>query len=57
MSFLRPVEGAHIPVVVSSDLSVGENRLVVGLLDPNGEPVIGAQLHFRIYCFTDSGTR
>lgn len=52
---LSPSDAEYIPVVVSSDLSVGANRLVVGLLDSGGEPVTGAQLHLRIYCFTDSG--
>jgi hypothetical protein len=51
---LRPSDSAYIPVVVSSDLSVGENRFVLGLLDAAGEPATGAQLHLRIYCFTDS---
>jgi hypothetical protein len=34
---------------------VGENRLVIGLLDSDGQPATGAQLHVRIYCFTESG--
>lgn len=52
---LEPVEGAYTPVIASSDLAVGSNRMVVGLLDPEGQPIVGGQLHLRIYCFTDSG--
>lgn len=52
---LEPSDSAYIPVIASSDLSVGENRLVIGLLDSEGEPATGAQLHLRIYCFTESG--
>ena len=54
---LSPSDAAYIPIVVSSDLAVGENRLVVGLLDSDGQPVTSAQLHLRIYCFTDSGDK
>jgi hypothetical protein len=50
-----PQQGDYFPVIVSSDLAVGENRFVAGLLDNDGEPVTGGQLHFRFYCFTDSG--
>jgi hypothetical protein len=52
---LKPVESAYVPVVASSDVAVGENRLVLGLLDQGDQPVTGAQLHLRMYCFTDSG--
>jgi len=52
---LRPTEGAYVPVIASSDLAVGENRLVIGLLDSEGQPATGGKLHLRIYCFTDSG--
>jgi len=52
---LSPSDAEYVPVVVSSDLSVGANRLVLGLLDSGGQPVTGGQLHLRIYCFTDSG--
>src|SRR5574341_1823712 len=52
---LQPSDSTYTPVIASSDLAVGENRLVIGLLDPDGQPVTGAQLHLRIYCFTESG--
>lgn len=52
---LRPAEGAYVPVIASSDLAVGENRLVIGLLDSEGQPATGGKLHLRIYCFTDAG--
>jgi hypothetical protein len=52
---LRPSDSEYVPVIASSDLAVGPNRLVVGLLDAAGEPATGAELHFRIYCFSESG--
>jgi len=36
-------------VVASSELAVGENRFVVGLLDQNTEEVIGAEVAFRFF--------
>jgi len=36
-------------VVASSELAVGENRFVVGLLDQNAEEVIGAEVAFRFF--------
>ncbi len=52
---LKPSDADYVPVLASSDVAVGSNRLVVGLLDKAEEPALGAQLHLRIYCFTDSG--
>lgn len=52
---LEPSDSDYTPVIASSDLAVGENRLLIGLLDPDGQPATGARLHLRIYCFTSSG--
>ncbi|HET8943817.1 MAG TPA: hypothetical protein VFO59_03470 [Dehalococcoidia bacterium] len=52
---LEPSDSGYVRVIASSDLAVGENRLVIGLLDSDGQPATGAQLHVRIYCFTESG--
>src|SRR5574341_2177297 len=52
---LQPSDSTYTPVIASSDLAVGAHRLVLGLLDPDGQPVTGARLHLRIYCVTGSG--
>jgi len=52
---IHPSDAPYIPVLASSDIAVGENRVVVGLIDSQGEPVTGAQMRLRIYCYTASG--
>ena len=56
---LTPTTADYFPAVVSSDsdLAVGPNRFVVGLLDSSQAPVSGAQLHFRFFCVTESGDK
>ena len=54
---IRPSDAPYIPVLASSDIAVGENRVVVGLIDSQGEPVTGAQMRLRIYCYTASGEK
>jgi len=47
---LTPVTAAYLPQTVSSDVTVGPNRFVVGLLDQEqNAPVLGADLHFRFF--------
>lgn len=52
-----PSKSDYFPVVVSSDLAVGRERFVVGLLDQDQAPVKDARLHFRFFCFGDDGQR
>lgn len=52
---IHPSDAPYIPVLASSDIAVGQNRVVLGLIDSQGEPVTGAQMRLRIYCFTDNG--
>ncbi len=47
---LTPVQARYLPQTVSSELAVGPNRFMVGLVDQEqSQPVIGAQLHFRFF--------
>ncbi len=44
------------PIIVSSELSVGPNRFLIGLADEERRTlVIGAQLHFRLFKLGDDG--
>ncbi len=52
-----PTKADYFPVVVSSDLAIGQDRFVVGLLDQEEAPVKNARLHFRFFCFSDEGER
>jgi hypothetical protein len=48
--------GSIEPVIVSSDLAVGPNRFVVGLVDrEKGSLVVDAQLHFRLFTLSSEG--
>ncbi len=51
---LTPLSAEIQPVVVSSDLAVGANRMVLGLLDQDGGQVLGADLHLRFFLFEGS---
>jgi|FLYL01.1.fsa_nt_gi hypothetical protein len=53
----RAPEGDIVPVTISSDLAVGENRFVLGLLNADNEPVTGADLTFRFFCFNGAGEK
>ncbi len=47
---LTPVSARYLPQAVSSELVVGPNRFMLGLLDQEeNQPVSGAQLHFRFF--------
>lgn len=41
-----PITAAYFPVAISSDVAVGENRFVMGLLDQEGLPASDATLHY-----------
>jgi hypothetical protein len=43
-TILTPTTGDFSPTVISSDIAVGENRFVIGLLDADGLPVANATL-------------
>lgn len=45
-----PIGSRYLPQTVSSELVVGTNRFMVGLMDQEeNRPVLGAQLHFRFF--------
>lgn len=47
---LTPVESRYLPVVISSDLAVGPNRLLLGLVNQDDESQVkGADLHLRFF--------
>jgi hypothetical protein len=46
---LTPVSADLLPVVISSDLGVGANRFILGLLDSEEAEVLGADLHLRFF--------
>ena len=47
---LTPIKAPYLPLVISSNLTVGQNRFVVGLIkqDDNSQ-VLGASLHLRFF--------
>jgi hypothetical protein len=54
----EPIDSEILPIVISSDHAVGENRFVLGLIDQTTEqPLTGAKLHLEFLCFdTDKGS-
>jgi hypothetical protein len=46
---LTPSTSSYLPTTISSDLAVGPNRFLLGLLDEDGAPVAGAELHLRFF--------
>lgn len=54
----REIESQLRPIVLSSDLALGENRFQVGMIDQATQlPVAGANLHFKFICYdTEDGT-
>ncbi len=46
---LTPVSADLLPVVISSDLGVGANRFILGLLDREDAQVLGADLYLRFF--------
>jgi hypothetical protein len=55
-----PIGSRYYPIVISSDLAVGEQRFQVGLIDQGDDgtgqtPVAGAQLHFKFYLLNTDG--
>jgi hypothetical protein len=45
-----PINSTYLPLVVSSDLTVGQNRFVVGLIkQADNSQVLGASLHLRFF--------
>lgn len=52
-----PTKSDYFPIVVSSDLAIGQNRFVAGLLNQEQAPVKDAHLHFRFFCFSNEGKR
>jgi hypothetical protein len=48
----EPIEADLLPIVISSDHAIGENRFVVGVIDQATEQqVTGADLHLEFVCF------
>jgi hypothetical protein len=52
-----PIDNRYLPVVVSDDLALGEQRFQVGLIDQEqgNAPVAGATLHFKFYLLNADG--
>jgi hypothetical protein len=46
---LEPKDGEVIPILANSELVVGQNRVAVGVLAPDGKPIVGAKVHFAFY--------
>lgn len=47
---ITPTEARFTPLIISSDLAVGPNRFVVGLIDREQDAIVlNAQLHFRFF--------
>jgi hypothetical protein len=53
-----PIEDPVLPVIISMDLAVGENRFVLGLIDQaSQQPLTDAEVHLQFLCFdTEEGT-
>jgi hypothetical protein len=56
---LTPIDSRYLPLVISDDLALGEQRFQVGLIDTGEDgqeqtPVAGAQLHFKLYLIDQS---
>ncbi|MEO6197708.1 MAG: hypothetical protein ABIP58_06320 [Dehalococcoidia bacterium] len=54
----EPIEDEVLPLVISSDLALGENRFVIGLIDQGTQQALtGADVHLQFLCFdTEEGT-
>lgn len=55
-----PIESRYLPVVISEDLAIGEQRFQVGLIDQGEDrreqtPVASADLHFKFYLLNTDG--
>ena len=48
-------QGDVTPLLASSELVVGENRFVMGILDPDGRPIVDARVHLTFYDLNDGG--
>lgn len=51
---LTPSTSNYLATTISSDLAVGPNRFLLGLLDEDGAPVAGAELHLRFFKMDDA---
>jgi hypothetical protein len=50
---LEVKQGEVLPVLANSELVVGKNRFALGILDPEGVPIIDARVHLAFYDLTD----
>lgn len=50
---LTPLEGEVIPILVSHDLTVGQNRFVLGLQDQENNLILDAHVHLRFFRLED----
>ena len=54
---MTPISGKYLPLVISSHLSVGNDRFVVGVINQaDSTEVLGAKLHLRFFDSTDQTT-
>jgi hypothetical protein len=42
-----------VPILANSELTVGLNRMAVGILDKDGVPIVDAKVHFTFYDLND----
>jgi len=42
-------DGDVIPILANSELTVGPNRIAVGVLDKDSKPIVGAKVHLAFY--------
>jgi hypothetical protein len=52
------IDADYLPTIISTNLAVGENRFVIGLLDrtANGAVEAGAEIHFAFFTADDQST-
>lgn len=55
-TILTPVSGDFIPTVISSDIAVGENRFVIGLLDVDQQLIADADLRAGFLKIAEDGS-
>lgn len=42
-------DGEVVPILANSELVVGDNRVAVGIISPEGRPIVDAKVHFAFY--------
>ena len=42
-------DGDVVPILANSELTVGSNRVAVGIIGPDSKPMVDAKVHFAFY--------